>query len=157
MTGGPLIPPGVNTLGGMLDAAAERHPGRQVRTFFRETNLPLAELVENGRTAARNLIAAGVTPGAPVLVIVPDNLQMLRVIAGLAHAGAAMVPLSVPLSVSKTYLARLRHVIEDCGVRHAVTDASFAGQFAEQLPDIEVIDSARLLGPVPRQATFAPS
>jgi len=105
MTGrtGLLSPPRADTLGGVLDAAAGRHPDRRVRTFFRETDLPFAALAESGRTVARNLIAAGVAPGMPVLVIVPDNLRMLQVIAGLAHAGAVMVPLSVPFSVSKTY------------------------------------------------------
>ncbi|WP_131737921.1 AMP-binding protein [Actinomadura roseirufa] len=135
----------VHTLGDMFEFVAEHHPAGAIRSVFAEDVLTYAQLAEDGRRIAGGLIDSGVAPGEPVAVLIGSNLDMVRAICGLAAAGAVVVPLSVPLSVSRSYLERLEHVIADCGVRFALTDGDFAEQFGDRLPDITPLDLATLL------------
>lgn len=139
------LPLGVRTLGGMFDFAADQYPAREVRAFFAEDSLAFGQLARNGRIVARNLIAARVAPGTPVAVLIRSGLELLQAINGIAAAGAVMVLLPVPIAAGKAYLARLRHVIEDSGVRCAVVDDVFAEHFADVLPDIETMTLSSLI------------
>lgn len=139
-----LLPLNVHTLGDMFDFAADQYPAKEIRTFFAEDSLAFGQLARNGRMVARNLIAAGVAPGEPVTVLIRSVLELLPAINGIAAAGAVMVPLPVPIVAGKAYLDRLRHVIEDSGVRYAVVDDVFARHFADALPDITTMTLSSL-------------
>ncbi|MFJ2111673.1 AMP-binding protein [Streptomyces sp. NPDC087850] len=134
-----LLPASVRTLGGMFDHAAERYPGKTIGSFPKEESVDFEELARSGREVAHRLLAAGIEPGMPVAVLIRSNLELLRALGGVAAAGAVIVPLSVSVGLSAAYLARLGHVVEDCGVRFAVVDETYAEHFAELLPHIRTI------------------
>lgn len=82
----------------------------------------------------------------PVAVLVQSNLELLQALNGVAAAGGVIVPLSVSTGLNKAYLARLSHVIEDCGVGFAVVDDAYAQHFAELLPHIKTLTLSSLTG-----------
>lgn len=144
------LPAAVQTLAALFDHAADRHPDGDVCTFFAEDSLAFGRLRDGGRAVARGLLAAGVEPGLPVAILVRSNLEMLRAVAGIAAAGAVAVPLALSVGSRKTALARLRHVLEDSGLRWAVVDEAYAKLLAELLPRVRPLSLAALDGGVNR-------
>lgn len=140
------LPAAVPTLAALFDHAADRHPDRDICTFFAEDSLAFGRLGEGGRAVARGLLAAGVEPGLPVAILVRSNLEMLRAVAGIAAAGAVTVPLALSVGSRKTALARLRHILEDSGLRWAVVDEAYAELLAELLPQVRPLSLASLAG-----------
>lgn len=140
------LPAAVQTLAALFDHAADRHPEGDIRTFFAEDSLAFGRLGAGGRAVARGLLAAGVEPGLPVAILARSNLEMLRAVAGIAAAGAVVVPLALSVGSRKMALARLRHVLEDSGLRWAVVDEAYAELLGELLPQIRPLSLASLAG-----------
>lgn len=133
------LPSGIHTLSDMFDFAADQYPTREVGTFAAEDSVTFRQLAHSGHATARKLVAMGVLPGTPVAVMIRSVLDLLPVIHGIAAAGAVVVPLPVPVSTSRAGLARLRHVVDDCGVQRALVDDVLAPYLAEALPGIEPV------------------
>ncbi|GAA3816384.1 hypothetical protein GCM10022226_41360 [Sphaerisporangium flaviroseum] len=152
-------PRDVRTLGEMFIRAAERHPGKAVRTFSPERSLTFERLARDGHTVAAGLRSLGVRPAAPVAVLVQSPLDFLRVTGGVVLAGAVMVPLAVSAGFNKAFLARMRQVLADSGSRFAVIDDAYADALAEVASDLQVIPLSRVLadqGGAPAQEPFPP-
>ena len=140
------LPFDVRTLGGMVDFAADRYPQATVGTISTGDPLPYGELAVRGRGIARGLLAAGVAPGTAVAVLMSSGVELVQAVSGVAMAGAVVVPLPVPIVAGRAHLARLRHVIEDSGVRFAVVDDSFAEGLTDLLPALRTLPFSSLLG-----------
>ncbi|WP_328468373.1 AMP-binding protein [Actinoplanes sp. NBC_00393] len=85
------------------------------------------EIVRRGAGAADLLRAAGVVPGDRVLLIFPpDGLEFVTGFVGCMLAGAIAVPVASPDPRHlDRELPKLRHVVEDCGARVALTHAKY--------------------------------
>jgi fatty-acyl-CoA synthase len=143
-----ILPVDVGTLGGMFHFAAVRYPGATAGDAFSEEAVGYGQVADDGRAVARNLVAAGVAPGAPVAVLVTSAVDLVRAAGGIAAAGAVMVPLPVPVMSGGAHLARLGHVIAASGVRYAVVTDGLAPTVASMLPGIETMRLSALLRPM---------
>jgi amino acid adenylation domain-containing protein len=85
--------------------------------------LSYAELDARARRLARRLVAAGVSPGEPVGILLPRSASMIVAILGALQAGAAYVPLDPAYPA-----ARRAHMVNDSGMRHLVTDATLRSE-----------------------------
>lgn len=144
------LPPTVATVAGMFEQAALHHPDQQLRSFFAEQTMTYSEFARRGMAVAVGLVERSVRPGMPVAVLSKSNLGLLPALAGVATAGATIVPLSVSMGLSKAYLARLRQVIDDCEVRVAVVDDRYAEAFGELLPHVRAMTMSSLNGTAAR-------
>ncbi|MCK2218639.1 AMP-binding protein [Actinomadura sp. ATCC 31491] len=145
-----LTPADVRTLGEMFVRAAELHPGQVAGTFSPGGRLTARDLLRDGREAAARLRSCGAGPGTPVAVLLQSPLDFLRVTAGVALAGAVLVPLAVSAGFTKAFLSRMRHVLADSGARVAVIDDLYAEPFAELAPGLRIVPLSRLAGPYAR-------
>jgi acyl-CoA synthetase (AMP-forming)/AMP-acid ligase II len=121
----------------MLEHAARQYPDRLVRSLLTDEAISFDQLARSGPVVARSLVAAGIEQGAPVAVLIKSPFELLQALFGIADAGAVIVPLSVSVGLTKAYLARLNHILDNCGARYAVVDDTYAEHFAEVLPHIK--------------------
>jgi glyine---[glycyl-carrier protein] ligase len=105
---------------------------------------------------ARWLIAAGVGPGDPVVVLLPRSADSVVALLGILAAGAMYVPVEVSYPPE-----RVRFMLADAAPRVVITTAELAGQ-APDVPSL-VLGSARAeaelaaLADTPVEAAPAPS
>ena len=88
----------MTTLGAYLDATVARHPEREAVAWAPRdavtARLTWAGLRAASRTAAKKLVAAGITKGAHVGLLCSNRLEWLPVAFGALRIGAVLVPLS---------------------------------------------------------------
>ena len=116
-----------------IDESARRDPERQA---FRcaESGLTYAELVERSNRLANVLVDRGVQPHDRVGIYIHKSLELPVALYGILKAGAAYVPID-PAAPP----ARVRFIVEDCGIRHLITGPSLARKclrVAEQCPQL---------------------
>ncbi|MBA8825271.1 nonribosomal peptide synthetase DhbF [Saccharopolyspora lacisalsi] len=127
------------TFPALLSGQVEREP-RKDAVIFDDVRLSYRELDERVNSLARVLVAHGTGPGDVVGVLLPRSPELITSLIAVMTSGAAY------LALDPDYPAdRLRHMVDDAGPRHIVTDAATAAS----LPDVAgtralVIDSERL-------------
>lgn len=116
-----------------LAEQAHRLPGK---TFlrFRGGELTFAELEDLARRVARGLHDAGVRPGDPVALLLPNGPEILIAVFALAKLGAVSVPVNT--AYKKDLLS---HALATSGARALVVDEvrlPRVAEVAEELPDL---------------------
>ncbi len=121
-----------------IDESASRDPTREAFRF-EGAGLTYEDLVRRANRLAGVLIEEGVCPGDRVGIYMNKGLELPIALYGILKAGAAYVPIdpSAPLS-------RIRSIIEDCGLRHLITNASRERRTAElaAAPAVRVVIGA---------------
>lgn len=111
----------------ILDRAAEQFPDKEAFRCEGE-GITYALLLRRANGLAQWLAAHGVKRGDRVGIYLPKSLESAIAIYGIWKAGAAYVPLdpSAPL-------ARISHMLNDCGVRHLITHKTKRRQLPQVL------------------------
>lgn len=99
-------PKPANTLGGLIDAAADALGAREA-VVFRDVRCSFDELRRDVADAARAFIANGIESDERVILFVPNSLEWLHAFFGLVKIGAVVVPINTRLrSVDLDYVLR---------------------------------------------------
>lgn len=114
-------------------------------------SLTYGQIAERSNQLAHWLVDKGVRRGDRVGILMPRCLESAVSVYGIIKAGAAFVPIDPHLPV-----AGLKHLINDCGIRHLTTHPSQAatlGEFVTQKTSVQSIIGldAPLDGPVRTQ------
>ncbi|HEV2736864.1 MAG TPA: amino acid adenylation domain-containing protein [Longimicrobiaceae bacterium] len=131
------------TLHGAFEAQAARTP-RATAVVFEGGELSYAELDARASSAAARLRALGVGPETRVAISVRRGPEMPAGILGALKAGAAYVPLDPGYPEE-----RLRWVLEDCGARVLLTQASLAERFGWFGGEVVALDAPHPPAPSP--------
>jgi acyl-CoA synthetase (AMP-forming)/AMP-acid ligase II len=95
-----------STLGGVLLAGAAAHPDR-VAVVFPDGQRTYAELLDDATLIGRGLYALGVRAGDHVGILMPNCMDMVAAIHGIALAGAVATPLNARYrSTELSYVTR---------------------------------------------------
>lgn len=113
-----------------LESTAARGEGEYV--FHLEAGpvrLSCAELAERAERQARRLLALGVEPGDAVGVLGPNRPEWVVSAFAVWFAGAALVPVQVPLRVRdpSAFSDQLRSLVEAGGCRRVLADPALVG------------------------------
>lgn len=126
------------TLVSMLVWAEERWPDRTAWTFVAadgsERTLTFRAVGDQSARLAQALRERGVAAGDRVAVMLDNQPELPLLWLALARLGAAMVPLNV-----RYRTADAQHLLDDAGVRLAVTSPSYAGLLGGLSPAPEVV------------------
>ena len=101
-----------------IDQSAERDP-HAIAFRFRGEDLTYQELCRRSNCLAEALVRCNVGRGDRIGIYMHKCLELPVAIFGAMKAGGAYVPLD-----PQAPPARLRAIIDDCGIRHLVTQAS---------------------------------
>jgi fatty-acyl-CoA synthase len=131
------------TLHGLLDGAAARHPGQAVRFPSAGESVSYRELAASARGLAGELAAEGMGRGEPVGVLSPNAPEFLRSLFAVTAAGGAACPLPLPFGLREvaSYGQRLARIAEVAGMRRMVVSprlGSLADDLAALLPGLEL-------------------
>ncbi len=124
----------------VADTWAAREPGRVALYDFTEEkprSLTFAALSQQSNRLAHVLVAAGVSPGDRVAILLPQSFETAIAHAAIYKAGAIAVPLAVLFGVEALSF-RLGH----CGARAVITDAGGAARIAalrQSLPELQAV------------------
>lgn len=110
--------------------SAERDPGHEAFRFD-GASLTYEQLVRRADQVAAVLAEEGVRPGDRVGLYMLKGLEMPVALYGILRAGAAYVPID-----PATPAARIRFIVEDCEIRHVVTNASRTRRVQELAPHL---------------------
>jgi acyl-CoA synthetase (AMP-forming)/AMP-acid ligase II len=143
---------GSRTLGELYESAAALWPDRAIA--FPDTGcvLTYAGLVERAMAIAGALQARGVAPGALVGFVQANDPEFLLSFLAISLAGAVPTPLPLPASASgiPAFVARLRGIVADAGMRRVIVSSLLAGHLArlgsalQDLGEVEPITCAAL-------------
>ncbi|NUR86670.1 MAG: amino acid adenylation domain-containing protein, partial [Nonomuraea sp.] len=111
----PAPPAGVD----LLHEVADGHDPAAVAVVAGDVSLTYGELTERSERLARRLRALGAGPGERVAICLRQSADLAVAVLGVLRAGAAYLPLDPEHPAE-----RLAYVIEDAGVRIAVSDSS---------------------------------
>ena len=137
------------TLVSLLLDAASRWPERDAWTFVApdgsEETWPFATVEQQTAIRAHALRELGVRPGDRVAVMLDNGLEFPTTWLALARLGAAIVPLNV-----KYRSVDAQHLLDDAGVRLAVTSSAYAGllRTLSPAPEVVLVDDLRPRGEV---------
>lgn len=124
------------TLGGVLLNAARRFPDRDA-LVFPEGRLSYAALAEAAAQRAQSLLALGVQPGEHVGILMPNCLEYIELLFGIAGIGAVAVPVNARYKAEE-----LAYVVENADLVGLVTSSlaseyvDLAGLLHEAFPDL---------------------
>lgn len=108
-----------------IEESADRDPDREAFRFDGQA-ITYAGLVARANRLASVLIERGVKPRDRVGIYMNKSLNLPTAVFGILKAGAAYVPID-PVAP----IARVALIVEDCGIRHLVTNASRAHRAAQ--------------------------
>ncbi len=108
----------VYLLSQIVDRSAEKFPERRAFRFYEET-LSYFELSDRSNQLARTLTIQGVRRRDRVGIFMNKCLEMPLAVHGIMKAGAAYVPID-----PEAPAARLKYIIQHCGIRVLITQAS---------------------------------
>ncbi|NUT40817.1 MAG: amino acid adenylation domain-containing protein, partial [Thermoactinospora sp.] len=111
----PAPPAGVR----LLHEVADGHDPAAVAVVAGDVSLTYGELAARSERLARRLRALGAGPGDRVAVCMRQSADLAVAVLGVLRAGAAYLPLDPEHPAE-----RLAYVVEDAGVRIAVSDSS---------------------------------
>jgi amino acid adenylation domain-containing protein len=102
----------------IIDQSAEKFPERAAFRFY-DQSLSYAELSHRTNQLARTLIKHGVRRHDRVGIFMNKCLEMPLAVHGIMKIGAAYVPIDPAAPAD-----RLKFIIQDCGIRALITQAS---------------------------------
>lgn len=123
---------GLNVVGDVLDAAAQRY-GHRTAVQDATGMLTFTDLRDRSRRLADALLRSGLRPGDRVIEALPNSCDLLVSEMALALAGLVRVPLNPRLGAREW-----RGIREDCGARGLIAEGQLAG-----------VDGARILESIP--------
>jgi fatty-acyl-CoA synthase len=132
------------TLGDMLLRSAGEYPDRTALVFSQARH-SYAELAELSLRRAAQLIAVGAKPGDRIGMLLPNGLEALSTIFGVALAGCILAPINVRFRATE-----LRHILFDGELAYVVTEnpedayTDFPALLVEALPELAVAASPAL-------------
>ncbi|CAA0124853.1 Long-chain-fatty-acid--CoA ligase FadD13 [Mycolicibacterium vanbaalenii] len=91
--------------------------GRRPAVRAGEITASYAEIAATANRLAHHLVALGVTPGAPVALMMSNRVEWVVADQAIIRAGGAKVPINDMLSTSE-----MAFILQDCGAQVAVTD-----------------------------------
>lgn len=109
----------------LLDESADEAPTRDAFRVPGRT-LSYAQASEASNQLARALREQGVRRGDRVAIFLPRCLETAIAVYGVMKAGAAFVPVDPHLPA-----AGVRRLLQDCGIRHAISQSALAATLAE--------------------------
>jgi amino acid adenylation domain-containing protein len=127
----------------LVSEAADRD-GAHEAFRFDGAALTYEQLTRRAGQVAGVLADAGVRPGDRVGIYMYKSLELPVALYGILRAGAVYVPID-----PATPIPRIRFIVEDCGIRHLLTNASRARRMPELLSAAPTI--ATVLGGSPLQ------
>jgi acyl-CoA synthetase (AMP-forming)/AMP-acid ligase II len=125
-------PPHQPTVVHALAAAAEQSPERVALRLLASKGEPeiltFADLWRDARRFGARLGALGVTPGAPVVLMLPPGRDFVAAFFGVQLAGGTPTPLAPPfrLDNAEPYLASLAPILADSQADTVITSAAIA-------------------------------
>jgi acyl-CoA synthetase (AMP-forming)/AMP-acid ligase II len=128
-----LVTTEVSSLGDLLIRAYDLHPHRDalVLPYRRAT---YADLHEGATRVARALLAMGVEPSEHVAILIPNCVEYVEVLLGIALLGCVAVPLNTRLKpVELGFIIRDARVVAIITSRHADDPADFGHLLKEAL------------------------
>ncbi|MET7331149.1 amino acid adenylation domain-containing protein [Nonomuraea sp. NPDC005650] len=140
----PAPPAGIRLL---HEVVAGQDPGA-VAVVAGEVSLTYGELGARADRLARRLRALGAGPGERVAVCLEQSAGLAVAVLGVLKSGAAYLPLD-PEHPGE----RLAYVLEDAGVRIAVTDAPSRGRLPGGLLTVGIDEPGGDEAPVPQDVT----
>jgi amino acid adenylation domain-containing protein len=117
-----------------VDQSANKYPDHEVMRFNGQ-GLTYAELARRSDNLAHVLVEQGVHKGDRVGIYLNKSLESAVAIYGIMKAGAAYVPLD-PMAP----IARLKLVVENCGIRHIVSHQAKASAVQELLTECPTLE-----------------
>ncbi|KAJ1923075.1 hypothetical protein IWQ60_006115, partial [Tieghemiomyces parasiticus] len=111
------------------------------------------ELLDRATQVAGHLISQGVHREEPVGLLIRRHPTLVVGMVAILQAGGAFVPLDADLP-----LDRLRLIVQDCGMRHIlsnVTDAALATSIGE-LPEVQIHDIGAIMYSSPTNQSLVP-
>jgi carnitine-CoA ligase len=124
------------TLTGVLESQAERHPDR-VAIYFGDDPVTYGQLLDRSRATANRLLDLGVAPGDTVGVLMENCEEQITTLFATAAIGA------VEVSVNTAYRGEfLRHQLRNAGAAVVLADGELAGSVvgvAGELPDLRTL------------------
>jgi acyl-CoA synthetase (AMP-forming)/AMP-acid ligase II len=128
----PDIPlPDLSITEAILPLAVERGDKPAVIESETGATLTYRALAEGAERAAAGMARAGIRPGEPVAIALPNSLDFVLAWYGALRAGAWVVPIN-PLYTP----AEMEHLIRDSGARHLVTVPERAGALASAVENV---------------------
>jgi len=118
--------------GGVREFA--RATPRAIAVIDGDRSLSYAALDERSSRLACGLLAAGLSPGQPVAVLLGNRLEYPEIAAGLAKAGLVMVPLNPRLTP-----AEARFILEHSGSRAIILDDALAPVAGDAIEELRLI------------------
>jgi len=118
--------------GSAIDAYGDRYPTELALVAGAE-RLTYRELFGRIRATGRALLAAGLTPGDRVAILLADSPALLEVLHGVLWAGLTAVPLNARLALEDH-----RYMVRDAAARCLVFDAADAQRGHAILEDVDI-------------------
>ncbi|MFC5502948.1 AMP-binding protein [Lysinimonas soli] len=125
------------TLRSLLVGSIARFGDRPAVVDADGRTLSYRDLERFGNRLARALVAAGISPGDPVAVMMSNSVEWVVADQGILRAGGAKVPINPMLSASE-----MRYILADSGATVALVDEALAG-VARQAGVARVIELGR--------------
>ncbi len=123
MAGGSGPEPGPVRLHQLLEnPACSEH---RIALISGDASLTYAALRREVEALAERLVAAGVSPGDRVAILLPKSLGECVAIFAISRAGATFVPIHPSLRPRQ-----VRHIVEDCGATTLITDPASHAKLA---------------------------
>ena len=123
------------TLANLVDRAAERDADHHAFRCQRDS-ISYSKLAARCNQVSNFLLQQGVQRGDRVGLLLPRCLASAIAVHGIMKSGAAFVPID-PL----TPVNRIRQIVDDCQIRHLITDKSQRRSIAELLSEKSGIES----------------
>jgi acyl-CoA synthetase (AMP-forming)/AMP-acid ligase II len=128
-----LVTTEVSSLGDLLIRAHGLHPHRDA-LVLPSRRATYAELREGAMGVARSLLAMGVVPGEHVAILIPNCVEYVEVLLGIALLGCVAVPLNTRLKpVELGFIIRDARAVAIVTSRHADDPGDFCQILKEAL------------------------
>ena len=122
----------LNMAGGIREFGRSRRDALAVRDGDR--SLTFAGVDARSSRLASGLLASGLRPGDPVVVLSGNRMEYVEIGAALAKAGLPMVPLN-----SRNKETDNRYVVEHCGARALILDDALVANVDGLIDDIGTV------------------
>lgn len=98
------------TLANIWSASHAKYPDR-IAVVMDHRSVTYAELGAGAERRAREMLAAGITTGSPIGILLPNCIEYIEILLGAAMIGAIIVPMNI-----RYKSAELDHLIRDSSV-----------------------------------------
>lgn len=116
-----------------LEQNARKYPNKTVITYLTsapnggkvETQLTYSDLVQRTDDLANRLLECGLTKGDRAVLVYPPSYDYMVAFVACLKAGIIAVPVFPPNPARKDTLLMFSNIVEGCGAKHALTNASY--------------------------------